>query len=227
MSDEKSPPLRNEDPAPVPGFPTTSSNVVEVPAAPSTAAPEQARLSVRETKPTPEPRKRWRAILALLVAVLVGVAAGWLLRRPPPIETRFVNFDDRDKHVLGPGWSHPEVPPTGDSMRWCAARSCKLFVQSRADAGHAIVIRVSPFRYPNAPPQTAQAFLNDVALDKHTLPDGMNVLSFAAPIGLWRKGPNELRFEFAYADTPKNHAPDNPDARTLSAYFDWVEIAAP
>jgi hypothetical protein len=35
---------------------------------------------------------------------------------------------------------------------------------------------------------------------------------------------NELRFVFAYAESPKDRVSGAADERTLSAAFDWLEI---
>jgi hypothetical protein len=229
MSDEKNPSSESHEPTEGFGFPGSAA---AKPAQPTPAVDGQSSAKpVEAIRPAPAPSPAKRAptlvwILLVFASGIAGAAVGWFLRRPPPIETRFLNLDERDKSLLDNGWGDAEIGKTGDSLRWCAARSCKLRLESRADAERAIVVRVSPFRFPNAPPQTMQAFLNEVALGKHILADDMTVVSYDAPKGLWRAGTNELVLEFAYAEPPKNHAPDNADARTLSAYFDWIQIAA-
>src|SRR4029079_9069032 len=117
-----------------------------------------------------------------------------------------------------------EATPTGDTFAWCARKSCtlKLNLQSRAD--RIVRLRVFPFRFPEAPPQSATVVLNGTPLTKLTLPDGPSVLSFAIERTHLRTGTNWLRFDFAYAEAPKNASPPSEDTRTLSTAFDWLEV---
>jgi hypothetical protein len=47
------------------------------------------------------------------------------------------------------------------------------------------------------------------------------------PAKFWRKGDNEIRFKFNYAEAPSVRMPPSLDKRRLSAAFDWLEILPP
>lgn len=164
-----------------------------------------------------------------LVATLGGSIIGYFARPRSLEETRFVNFDPESapRTMLVSGWSSYEEMPTGDTFAWCAAKSCAVRVQSRADGDRIVRARLSPFRYPEAPAQTVTIFLNGTSLGQRGLVDNMSVVALAAPKASWHKGANDVRFEFAYAEAPKTKVPEAEDTRTLAAAFDWIEIARP
>ncbi|HEX2799694.1 MAG TPA: hypothetical protein VHQ44_08480, partial [Thermoanaerobaculia bacterium] len=87
--------------------------------------------------------------------------------------------------------------------------------------------RCWPFGFPGAPPQTLTLFVNDQKTDVLTLGGEPRVYAIAVPRALWKRGANELKFVFAYAESPKDRVSGATDERTLSAAFDWLEILRP
>lgn len=163
-----------------------------------------------------------RALLSPLgVAILVFVLSG--CRRTD--ETRFLNFDaETSAGALTSGWSGFEKTVENDTFVWAQARTATVTVSSRAKGDQLLRFRCWPLRYPGAPAQVAAVFVNGSRIDSVTLPDGARVYSFATPEALWKAGPNEIRFEFAYAEAPKDRVPGSSDQRTLSVAFDWLEV---
>lgn len=125
---------------------------------------------------------------------------------------------------LGPGWSGFEVTPEGDTFCWSQAARAKLALSDRGDGDRLIRLRCWPFRYPGAPPQTLTVWVNGAKIDTTTLLDGPRVYSFSSPKAVWLPGTNEIAFEFAYAETPKDRLPGSEDERKLSAAMDWLEV---
>lgn len=158
------------------------------------------------------------------MAALAGLA--FVLAGCRPIdETRFLNFDaETSAGALPSGWSGFEKTGENDSFAWAQARTATVTVTSRAKGDQLVRFRCWPFRYPGAPPQVATVFVNGSRIDSVTLAEGARVYGFATPQALWKAGPNEIRFEFAYAEAPKDRVPGSADARTLSAAFDWLEV---
>jgi len=141
------------------------------------------------------------------------------------VETRLVNFDPQSSAgMLVSGWSGYEATETGDTYAWCQARACTLRVKSRADGDRLVRFRCWPLRYPGAPPQTVTLYVSGARVDAIGLIGGARVYSLRAPRAVFRKGVNELRLEFAYADAPKEKVPGSSDQRTLAAAFDWLEL---
>lgn len=183
-------------------------------AAPAVAPGESARL-VRE-------------IAVALLAALCGAVVGYLVKPVPPDETRFISFDAESSppSVLAAGWSSFEqLQPSGDTFAWCSAKACSLRVQSHAEGDRLLRVRVSPFLFPGSTQQTITAHVNQGELGTKPLVEGMTVVTFRAARGVWTKGPNEIRFDFAFAEDPKSKIPGAEDPRKLAAAFDWVEIA--
>jgi hypothetical protein len=155
-------------------------------------------------------------------------AAGLLLLLAacrPVEETRFLNFDaETSPSALTSGWSGYEKTGENDSFVWAQAKSASVTVSSRAKGDQLLRFRCWPFRFPGAPPQTATIFVNGSRVDSVKLTDETRVYAFTTPEALWKPGPNEVRFEFSYAEAPKDRVPGSTDQRTLSAAFDWLEV---
>lgn len=198
----------------------------QVDRAPGSPAPA---LTVRSNEESTTSKRSIAGWLALVVAAAgAGGAAGYLLKPPAIDETRFVNFDAvSPPPAPSTGWSGFEVEKDGETFDWCAATTCSMRIENQADGDRIVRVRLTPFRFPDAPPQTLTLFVNDTMLGTKPLDDHMSTVSFRAARSYFRKGGNDLRFEFAYAEDPKSKFPGAGDPRKLSAAFDWVEIALP
>ncbi len=165
--------------------------------------------------------KNASAFLAAAAAVVFALSC----RRVE--ETRSLNFDpETTAGVLGPGWDGFEKSETGDTFVWAHSKEARLVVNSRADGDRLVRFRCWPFGYPGGPAQTLTLFVNDRKLDAVQLTAEPRVYALPAPKAVWRRGANELRFVFAYAEAPKDRVPGATDERTLAAGFDWLEILA-
>jgi hypothetical protein len=164
--------------------------------------------------------------LALALATLAVLATTPACRRVD--ETRSLNFDpETTSGALGPGWDGFEKTESGDTFVWAHGREARLVVQSRADGDRLVRFRCWPFGFPGGPGQTLTLFLNDRKIDTIMLGGEPRVYSLPTPKAAWKRGVNELKFIFAYAESPKDHVPGADDQRTLSAAFDWLEILPP
>ena len=156
----------------------------------------------------------------LLSVALVGAGCA----RPAP-ETRFLNFDpESSSGALTSGWSGFEKAAVGDTFVWAQAREAVVTVSAGGSADRLVRFRAWPFGWSGAPPQTVTVLVNDVRLDAMTVWEGPRVYSVVSPGAAWKSGANVLRFEFAWAEAPKDRVPGEGDTRTLAAAFDWIEI---
>jgi hypothetical protein len=143
-------------------------------------------------------------------------------------ETRFLNFDaESSTGALGAGWSGFEKTPQNDTFAWCQARQGKLAFQSKGDGDRLIRFRCWAFAFPGGGAQSATLFVNDARLESVPIAGDPRVYTVLAPAAVFRKGANEMRFEFAYAEAPKDRISGAADERTLAAAFDWIEILPP
>jgi hypothetical protein len=166
---------------------------------------------------------RSRVSAALL---LVSLLAAGACRSPE--ETRSLNFDpETTLGALGAGWDGFEKTELGDTFVWSHGREARLVVASRGDGDRLVRFRCWPFVFPGAPPQTITLFVNEKKTDTLTLGGEPRVYAVAVPRAFWKKGANEIRFAFAYAEAPKGRVSGSDDERTLSAAFDWLEILRP
>jgi hypothetical protein len=146
----------------------------------------------------------------------------------PIDETRSVGFDpESSAGLLVSGWSQWEKTGEGDTFVWAQAKTAALRVVSRADGDRLVRFRAWPYRYPGAPPQVLTLFVNDAKVESARLADGPHVYAFVAPKAAFRKGANDVRLEFTYAEAPQKKEPGAADARTLAAAFDWLELVPP
>ncbi|MGZ5381744.1 MAG: hypothetical protein ACXWFQ_07775 [Thermoanaerobaculia bacterium] len=173
-------------------------------------------------------RVRSRAFSTSLAAplVLFGLILTGACRTPG--ETRSLNFDpETTTGALGAGWDSFEKTELGDTFVWVHGREARVSIVSGADGDRLVRFRCWPFGFPGAPPQTLTLFVNDHKTDVLTLGGEPRVYAIAVPRALWKRGANELKFVFAYAESPKDRVSGATDERTLSAAFDWLEILRP
>lgn len=145
-----------------------------------------------------------------------------------PEETRSMNFDpETTLGALGAGWDGFEKTELGDTFVWSHGREAHLTVVSRGDGDRLVRFRCWPFAFPGGPPQTLTLSVNDKKTDTLTLGGEPRVYAVSVPRAFWKKGPNDLRFAFAYAESPKDRVSGATDERTLSVAFDWLEVLRP
>lgn len=161
----------------------------------------------------------------LLAAALAAVTVAGCHRAE---ETRFLNFDPETTagHLVS-GWSGWEKTPEGDTFVWAQAHEARMVVTNAGGSDRVLRLRAWSFIFPDAPEQTVTLFVNGARIDTAGLYREAHVLTFVVPKALWKKGDNDLRFTFAWAESPKDRVLGSDDARTLAAAFDWVEILPP
>ncbi len=158
------------------------------------------------------------------LSALLALALGAGCSRPAP-QTRFLNFDaESSSGALLSGWSTFEKTPEGDTFAWAQAREVTVNVSADGPADRLIRFRVWPFGWEGAPPQTVTPWVNDVRLETIRLAAGTRVYSATSPGPAWKRGANVVKFEFAFAEAPKDRIAGGGDSRTLAAAFDWLEI---
>ena len=107
---------------------------------------------------------------------------------------------------------------------WADLREATLRVDSQGDGARLVRFRAWPFWYPAAPAQTVTLALDGVRVEEIRMEAGPHVYEVWTPKDLWRRGTNEIRFTFAYAEAPRDKNPPSDDSRTLAAAFDTIEI---
>jgi hypothetical protein len=104
----------------------------------------------------------------------------------------------------GPGWSVDEGDIGGASGVWVDGRAAELYLPLRFETAQPVdvALRVQPFAYPGAPPQTLSVEMNGVALGTQPLEPGWQELRFSAPAEATRSGLNRLWLRFSHSARP-------------------------
>ena len=162
-----------------------------------------------------------------LAAVLLGALltlAGSACKRAP-VETRFLNADpESSSGAFLSGFSGFEKTDAGDTFVWAQSREARVAVVAAGSRDRLVRLRAWPYRWDGAPPQRLTLYVNETRIDSVPMADGPRVYSFLTPAAAWHDGTNEIRFELAYAEAPRDRVPGATDARTLAMALDWLEI---
>ncbi len=109
----------------------------------------------------------------------------------------------------GPGWSVDEADIGGANGIWVDGREAELFLPLRFENARPVdvVLRVQPFAYPGAPPQTLSLALNGVDLGAQPLAPGWQEVRVRAPAEATRSGLNRLQLRFSHSARPSDVLP--------------------
>ncbi|MDH7485165.1 MAG: interleukin-like EMT inducer domain-containing protein [Anaerolineae bacterium] len=106
----------------------------------------------------------------------------------------------------GAGWHDDEVI-FGETANWAAAEA-EIFFPLRELADYRLGLRIAPFSYPGATPQSLQVFLNGQPLDQpQLLSEGWQVLDVPLPAAAVRSGLNRLKLRFGRVERPRDVLP--------------------
>jgi hypothetical protein len=165
-------------------------------------------------------------VFTAVVSAALGAGGGYVAKRQAMDETRFLNFDAEStaSERLDTGWSTFEVDAAGNTFVWCVAERCTLSVLGSFEGRQLVRLRSFPFRYPDAPPQSAVVSVNGQQVATVELRDDPHVVEVPTEAGVWHRGKNTITFEFAYAESPLERIPGSEDPRRLSVAFDWLQV---
>jgi hypothetical protein len=142
-----------------------------------------------------------------------------------PLEVDFGTTPALPYH--GDGWHDDEII-FDDTANWIGATEAEVFFPLREVGDYRLSLRVAPFSYPGASPQSLQAVLNDQPLDQSlSLSEGWQVVELRVPAEATQPGLNRLRLKLARVERPRDVLPSETSigATGASAPLD-IEIAA-
>ena len=129
----------------------------------------------------------------------------------PPVPFPFdLDFGARNTDPYrGPGWSVDEADIAGASGVWATDRAAEVFLPLRFDEPQPIqlALRLQPFSYDGAPPQTVSAEFNGVKLGEQTLVDGWQEINLTVPAEATQSGLNRLLLHFGDTARPVDVLP--------------------
>ena len=130
--------------------------------------------------------------------------------RPDPIITMNVSSGERRE---------------GLTAAWGTGTASSLWINLPPLREATVTLRVQPFVYAGAPPQTLTLSVNGRTLDTTTLHDGWGESVFRVPGQALASGMNRFDLAYRYCGTPADLVPDSRDRRCLAVAFDAVRIA--
>ena len=111
----------------------------------------------------------------------------------------------------GAGWHDDEVI-FGATANWAAAAEAELFFPLREPGDYRLSLRIAPFSYPDASPQSVQVILNGQPLgEPQLLSEGWQVIEPPLPEEAARPGLNRLKLRFARVERPRDVLPGETD----------------
>jgi len=146
---------------------------------------------------------------------------------PPPVPNPLrVDFGDwRSAPYRGEGWGDDEEV-FATTANWAVGTQARVFFPVRGGGDRRLSMRIAPFAYPGAPPQTLTLSLNGRPLPgSFALSEGWQVIEATLPQSALRQGLNTLTLGFDHATPPSTALPGSSDDRPLSAAVDWVEVS--
>jgi hypothetical protein len=168
--------------------------------------------------------------LALLPLDPAPVASGdgataYRVVQPPPPDPLRVDFGAwTAAPYRGEGWGDDEEVFAA-SANWVLGTEARLFFPVRGSGDRRLALRITPFAYPSAPPQTLALVLNDQPVGGMlSLDEGWQVIETTLPESALRQGLNTLVLRLGHATPPSDVLPGVSDERPLSAAVDWVEV---
>ena len=145
----------------------------------------------------------------------------------PPAAARLpivVDFSPEERgYTVALGWSSHERRE-GVTAAW-AERTISS-VWSDLPPSHAVTvsIRVQPFVFAGAPPQTVRLSVNGHVVNRASLPEGWSVQTFRVPGAVLLDGVNRFDFEYAHCQVPADVVSGSNDHRCLAVAFDELRI---
>jgi hypothetical protein len=132
-----------------------------------------------------------------------------------------VDLGAGDQGMLGEGWHGPEREGAV-TFRWASSRA-DLLVPLHHAADLAVQVRLQPFMFTGAAPQTIRVGINGTSHGPFTLAPGWQDVRFDTPRGEWHAGPNRVVLEFSRQQAPAQVGVGG-DERMLSAEVDFLRI---
>ena len=145
------------------------------------------------------------------------------VQAPPPALPFELDFGGQDTlPYRGDHWGADEADLAGASAVWMTGRETELFAPVQPQPGQSLrlTLRVTPYSFPGGPTQTLAVAWNGRPLGQRTLAPGWQEITFEAPAGAARSGPNTVSLTAGWAQAPR-------DAQPETAAIGSTGVAAP
>jgi len=132
-----------------------------------------------------------------------------------------VDIGGDDTWLVDDGWhaAEKEGPVT---FRWAASPAAVLIPLDHA-ASLTVQVRLRPFSYPGATPQTIALTVNGRTFGPVPVPERWETLEFATGIDAWRGRVNRLQLDFGRVRAPAEVGLGS-DGRQLAAAVDYIRV---
>ena len=150
----------------------------------------------------------------------------WTGRFSPILRSWYARIDigGEDGPFLSNGWYAAEAGG-GVTFRWTAERASLVVPLDHADDLR-VLIRVMPFGFGGADPQTLTLVVNGVPHAAMPLVSGWQTVEVATPASEWQSGVSDVALVFRGAIRPSDTS-GSRDSRPLAAAVDWIAFRGP
>jgi hypothetical protein len=135
-----------------------------------------------------------------------------------------IDVGGEDGPFLSNGWYAAEEGG-GVTFRWAAERASLVVPLDHADDLR-VLIRVMPFGFVGADPQTLTLVVNSVSHTAVPLVSGWQTVEVATPASDWQSGVSDVALVFRRAIRPSDTS-GSRDSRPLAAAVDWIALRGP
>jgi|GEM_PF-4186674 len=130
--------------------------------------------------------------------------------------------------LLLKGWSVPEGTVSGEEgFVWCQGMESAISLYLPRKRQAVLRLRLLPFTYPGAPPQTVDLFMGKASLGRLELEDGWQSYDIPIPANAVLDFPAVLMFKWSRAVSPREAGLSRKDARPLTAAVDYLSVMHP
>jgi len=148
-------------------------------------------------------------------------------RRQPPAtlwpDEYMIDFGANRAYVLLSGWSFDER--WGDTtVQWSVEPESAMYLYLATATDRVLEMRVLPFTYAGASPQTVGVYVNGILQDRLTLEPRWRQYQVRVTGGVLRAGLNRVTFKYGRVAEPAKVIPGSTDGRRLAVAFDYVAV---
>jgi arylsulfatase A-like enzyme len=140
-------------------------------------------------------------------------------------ETSSLDFGaDEARAALRLGFSVNERDGGGSTFVWSEGDRSEIRLVVSDPRPLSLTLRLWPFRFPGAPPQSLSFSLNGTAVAEVELVPGPGEYRLSLPEAALQTGENLLRTTYAYSRSPNDLSPSAGDGRRLAVAWDWLRV---
>lgn len=131
--------------------------------------------------------------------------------------------DNKDVQFLGKGWYGRESYEGIFYFRWSKGKESNLIVNLFDAFDYQLELMAAPLIYQQSPEQMITVYVNGQEITRIRLKRGFHHYYITVAKTYWKKGINEIRFQYQFCQQPK-FVMESSDERHLAVAFDYIRL---